>query len=241
MIKLPEKSKKILDDFCAGMAEATGDNLVSLIVFGSAAREDYNPRSAIDLCVILKNAGTAQLQKVIAVTGQRRFSSVNALFFTEEYLRRSADVFPIEFLDMRDHHIVIKGSDLLAELVVEMKHLGFQCEHELKAKLLQLRRAYVRDAGRERIRELLKYAASCGHILKSFYRLKTGSTVSTEEALSRISQETGSKNPAFAALLAAKKAGTEPRGEQARKLFAGFIDELDGIVSAVDRMRPDAQ
>ena len=51
----------------------------------------------------------------------------------------SADSFPIEFRDMKDHRKVLFGVDVIADVQVERKYHRVQVEHELRAKLFRLR------------------------------------------------------------------------------------------------------
>ena len=57
---------------------------------------------------------------------------INPVFFTEDYIIRSTDVFPIEFLDMKENHVTLYGKDLFEAIAVDTKNLRFQCEQEIK-------------------------------------------------------------------------------------------------------------
>src|SRR5688572_7922706 len=63
--------------------------------------------------------------------------------FTPELLRASADVFPIELVDIASRHRVVFGADPIEDLSIEPGHLRLQLERELREKLMRLREGYV--------------------------------------------------------------------------------------------------
>ena len=78
------------------------------------------------------------------------------LFMTRSYLEGSQDAYPIEFLNMKRHYVVVSGKDVLAELAFDRRHIRLQLERELRGKLLHLRSGYLATEGNARkIRELI--------------------------------------------------------------------------------------
>jgi len=71
------------------------------------------------------------------------------LLLTKEELLDGADVFPIEFLNIKQHHTMLDGEDLLKDLVISKAHLRHQLEFEFRSKLLHLRGEYLRFKGKD--------------------------------------------------------------------------------------------
>src|SRR5437899_10956299 len=65
------------------------------------------------------------------------------VYFTVEELKRAADVFPIEFLQMEKARKVLHGSDPFELVEISSANLRHQTEYELRTKLIQLRRLYI--------------------------------------------------------------------------------------------------
>ena len=63
---------------------------------------------------------------------------------SEEEVHNSADCFPIEFRDMKDHRKVLYGVDVIADVKIDAKYYRAQIEHELRAKLFRLRQQGAR-------------------------------------------------------------------------------------------------
>jgi len=75
---------------------------------------------------------------------------------SREELERSTDVFTIELIDMKQHHRVLWGDDVIQGLQIPMRLHRVQVEYELREKLILLRQ-HLLLAGddKRRIRELL--------------------------------------------------------------------------------------
>ena len=62
---------------------------------------------------------------------------------SREELNRSTDVFSIELLDMKQHHRILFGQDVLQSITVTMNLHRVQVEYELREKLLLLRQSLL--------------------------------------------------------------------------------------------------
>ena len=65
------------------------------------------------------------------------------LVFTLDELRRSADIFTIELLDMKSRHRILFGEDVLAGISVPLHYHSIQVERELRTDWLRLRQAML--------------------------------------------------------------------------------------------------
>jgi len=173
-LSLPKKIKNILDDFIQSLRNIYKEDLVSAILYGSAASGEFTGKySNINLLIILNNTSLDNLNKMSKIINKHKFQLVNPLFFTEDYIKSSLDVFPIEFLDIKENYVVLYGKDVLTGLEIDIKNLRFQCEQELKSKLLNLKRVYLRSKNKYALRNLLfKSFTSIMHILRNLVRLK---------------------------------------------------------------------
>lgn len=131
--------------FARRLAEVYGDALRTVVLYGSAARGDYREgTSDLNLLVILAEVDSAALRAGSELS-REWVSQRNPppLMFSESEWRASADVFPIEYTDIRDAHVVLHGEDPFVGLEIHWEHLRLQCEHELKGKKIQLRERYM--------------------------------------------------------------------------------------------------
>jgi len=129
-----------------------GDELRSLILFGSGATEEYRPeRSDLNFIVVLGENAIRNIRHVQSHVARWRADRISLpLFVTEKYIKESLDTFPIEFLNMQTAYQVLEGEDVLKGLKFRKEHIRLQCERELKGNLLKLRQGFIRTRGRSR-------------------------------------------------------------------------------------------
>ncbi|HEV7700826.1 MAG TPA: nucleotidyltransferase domain-containing protein [Pyrinomonadaceae bacterium] len=120
-------------------------NLVSVILFGSAAAGDFVPQqSDYNILIALDKIGTEDLRNAhAAIREWVRMGNPTPVYFTVNELQNAADVFPIEFHQMSVARKVLFGPDVLADLNISDRFLRLQAEYELRSKLIQLRRQYI--------------------------------------------------------------------------------------------------
>jgi hypothetical protein len=117
----------------------------SVYVVGSVLTPDFQPAlSDINTLILTREQNTFFLDFLITL-GQRFKEDGLAppLVMSEEYVYRSLDTFPIEFLNFREIHHVLFGPDILNDLEIEFAPLRLQCEREIKARLLWLGQVYL--------------------------------------------------------------------------------------------------
>src|SRR5256885_12840898 len=133
--------EKLLSEFVEKMRTAAGENLISMILYGSAAEGEFHPEySDLNLLCVLRDTSFASLSKIAAaVEWWRKKKHHPPLVVTEKELKDTADVFSIEFIDIKQRHRVLYGSDVLGDLSVPMQLHRSQLEYELREKLFLLR------------------------------------------------------------------------------------------------------
>jgi predicted nucleotidyltransferase len=139
MVKKPEDK---LQELVSRIHYACGDNLVSVVLYGSAARDDYHEQySDVNVMVVLRNMKPSVFQ---ALTGVLTWWSHEEklrppTIMTLEELRESADVFAIEMLDIQVAHKTLYGDDVVSGITVPMNLHRVEVEHDLRTTLLRLR------------------------------------------------------------------------------------------------------
>jgi hypothetical protein len=127
------------------LREALGDNLRSLVLYGSAvAGEFHSKHSDLNVLSLVERLDGSVLERINpASTWWTRKGHPAPLVFTLEELQRSADVFAIELLDIKTSRRVLFGRDLVADLNIPMNLHHLQVERELRNNLVRLRQHYL--------------------------------------------------------------------------------------------------
>src|SRR3954451_17617099 len=122
-----------------------GDNLASVVLYGSAAAGDHvELRSDYNLLIALHRIGPDDLRTAQAPMREwQRLGHPMPVYFTVEELNDAGDVFPIEFHQMAKARVVLFGKDPFEFVQLSDQNLRHQTEYELRSKLIQLRRLYI--------------------------------------------------------------------------------------------------
>jgi predicted nucleotidyltransferase len=237
-LKIPDKFKNNLRNFIQNLKDIYKDELISLILYGSAASGEFiEKHSNLNILVVLKNTDLDNLKKASGIIN--KFKMINPLFLTKEHISSSTDIFPIEFLDMQENYLVLYGKDILKEINIDVKNLRFQCEHELKAKLINLRQAYLRiNNDKTALRNLLfRSFTSILHILRNVLRLKGKKPpYLKQDILKEAALEFQMDMNVWEKILAAKNKQIKLSNKDTEELFINFVRELEKIVDIVDRL-----
>jgi len=237
-LKMPDKLKVILKTFTDDLLEIYQGELVSVVLYGSAASGEFvDKHSNLNLLIVLKNTGFNDLKKSAKIL--RRFKMLNVLFLTESYILSSLDIFPIEFLDMQENNFVLYGKDILKDIHIDTRNLRFQCEQELKQKLLKLQHAYIRAGSNNRILNTLLFSffTSILHILRNVLRLKgIAPAYLKHEIIKELALQFNIESLLWEKILAARNKQIKLSAHESEELFIDFIKEVEIIISAVDRM-----
>ncbi len=239
---LPEKMRKILDRFVEDLKTLYADQLISVVLYGSAAGEDFVPgRSDLNTLVILKRVDFGALKKYQSL--QKRYEKqgiVAPLILDPEYIQTSADSFPVEFLDLKNQSQLLYGQDFFSSLAVDSKNLRLQCEQELKAKLIRLRQHFL-EVGHSpaQLERLLSSSfASLIPILRNLLRLKNKNDFkNTPEILNQIQKEFGLATEVFSQVWKFKKKELKLKGEELQNLFADYLDKVQKLAGKVDQIK----
>lgn len=223
-----------------------GDDLVSVVLYGSAARGEYRPGvSDLNILVLLKGINPPTLRRGSPLARKWvKGGNQTPLMFGEAEWRGSADVFPIEYSDMRDAHRVLFGIDPFEGMEIDNEHLRLQSEHELRAKLIQLREHYVLSA--EKPKELGQLLISALPTFLTLFRTLLrlmGRAVPREsgEVIDAVAAEIGFEPGPFQRVMEARdrKARFAPTADE--PVVIGYLTGVSRASEWLDRHDSSAQ
>lgn len=158
---------KSLGNLTQNLKDTFGEKLVSVVLYGSCASNTCeNDFSDINLIIIIDNLLAADLKKAAAALKDfMKTKNPLPLFMDKDEWFNSCDVYPIEYLDIKERYSILYGEDVVKPLVIEKTNLRLQCEHEIKNLLIKLRQNYLGSTNLKEIEGLLKKSS------KSFFAL----------------------------------------------------------------------
>jgi predicted nucleotidyltransferase len=225
-----------------------GDNLASVVLYGSAASGDFvQAESDYNLLIALHRIAPEDLR--VAQPPMREWQRLGhplPVYFTFSELRDAADVFPIEFHQMERARVVLYGRDPFEALSISDENLRHQTEYELRSKLIQLRRLYIpASASAERLRDLMSDSLSSFATLFAPVLLLHGAEppVLKREVVAAAARLLGLDGRVFERVFEMRESGDDsaPNERAANELFAAYMAEIERVIAAVDRLEVKGQ
>ena len=221
-----------------------GAEVVSLVLYGSAAGEDFAPeRSDLNFAIVFQQLGFTQLKALHQhLPAWRKLGAATPLLLDRRFLERGRDVFPTEFLDIKAQHSVLYGEEIFAPLSIDPRHLRYQSEHEARSKLLRLRALYVEvGAERKRLEALMRDSVkSFLIIMRNLLRLRgLEGHPRYMNVLDQFERHVRISFPTMRQLLRVKL-GLDSGVGGLDETFAAYLDEVERLVDLIDRGVPEA-
>ncbi len=160
-----------LQDFSASLQAAWGGHLKSVIRYGAAAVHDHSTHPSDQFILVVLDETKASLLALAAdpICQWVKKGHPMPFIFDELTFANSTDIFPIDYLNMRDYHEILWGVDVLKDIPIDQRFLRLQCESEMQGKLIHLKSEYVLNSLKPK--NLLKLML---HTLSDFDRVMTG-------------------------------------------------------------------
>jgi len=234
---LPGEYREVFRQFAEILLELAGSELLGLSAFGGWLVGDPLFRGTPARSVaVLRSVDLRLLDRLASSGAHFGRKNLNApLIMTPEYIRRSADAFPLELLEIQQLQAPVLGADHFADLNFTPRDVRLQCEREFKGELIQLRQGLLAAAGKHRL--LSELCRACAMRLARLLRgvLYLAEVRPAPNLTARIVEQaadvSGCRLPTLAGVVA------EPAQLDFAE-FERFYHEVDALAGYVDAM-PD--
>ena len=221
-----------------------GENLASVVLYGSAAAGDHiELRSDYNLLIALNRITPEDLRVAQAPMREwQRLGHPLPVYFTVEELSDAGDVFPIEFHQMAKARIVLYGKDPFEFVQLSDANLRHQTEYELRSKLIQLRRLYIpASVSIEKLCDLMSDSlASFAALFRAVLLLHGQEAPVAKPDCVRDTTKLLKLDPEpFERIFEFRASDNLPLSEsEANELFGAYMLQIDRVVEAVDELNP---
>src|SRR3972149_4109325 len=243
---LEKKTQDALAGLTGEISLLCKDNLLSIYLYGSAAGKGYIPeRSNLNTLILLKKIEMGTLKGIAGIYKKSsRFRIVAPLVLTPDYIRSSTDVFPIEFLDIKENSILLSGHDVLKDIDIDLSQLREECEREIKGQLVRFRGAFLEVEGDRKGMERLVVTAVSNLIfpLKNIMRLlKQEMPEGTDAVIKSCCKAMNVIDTPFLEAWTIKKVGHGVSLEDLYAVISGYMDSLEEISKKIDEMKSEGR
>ena len=152
------------------------DNLCSVMIYGSYVSGNFvEGISDVNILILLEESVLEQVEKFGSDAHKSiKTYKITPLVLTKSEFISSADVFPMEYFDIKDRKKVIYGEDETRALTLTKKNLRHQLEDRLRGNVASLRQIIIASHGNDKILSsyLKNLFGSINALFKGLLRLK---------------------------------------------------------------------
>jgi hypothetical protein len=228
-----------LDELVDKLRKALGADLISVVLYGSAASGNHHGKySDFNVLCVLSQIAPAQLRATEPIfRWWREQGNPAPLLLTDLEVRTSTDCFAIEFHDIREHHQILFGADVVSGLVVDDVFYRGQVEHDLRAKLLRLRqKASGILSDKALLCRLLVDSISTFCVLFRHALILHGveGPAGKRDIIERARERFGIDAAPFLTLLDLREERAKAKAVEPEALLGAYMNEIGKVIGAVD-------
>jgi len=229
-----------LTEFVNRLKAAMHDNLKTVVLYGSAVTGEFRAEhSDLNLLCVVDRADAALLENAHGVAEWwMRQGNPAPLIFTVDELRRSADVFAIELLDMKLHHRILFGTDFLDDFEVPLHLHRLQVERELRTAWLRLRQAILAAplSNKVHVDIMLKSVSPfCALFRHALLALGHDMPATKRETVDAIASLTGGNPTAFQTVLDLREGKRKKSEIDVEVSLNAYLELVEVVTNEVDR------
>jgi predicted nucleotidyltransferase len=148
-MQLPEDVRRVVDTLVSGARDAFGDELRSVILYGSGAEGRLRATSDVNLLFVLSHFDSSADAFREPFRVARAAANVVGMFVLDSELDDAGEAFAQKFADIGRRHVVLYGDDVVARLRIPREALLRRTRQVLLNLTMRLREAYVERSLRE--------------------------------------------------------------------------------------------
>jgi len=190
--QLPAQVKQVLDDFLQAARESFGKELLSVVLYGSAAEGKLRATSDVNLVLVLASfePGKADPLRAPLRVAQAAIQ-LRPMFLLKKEIPAAARSFASKFADILRRRVILHGDDPFASISIPREIEIIELKQQLLNQILRLRASYVSRSLREEQLDLV-IAHAVGPLRSSaaaLLELQGTAAASSQQALERIGSD----------------------------------------------------
>lgn len=234
---VPEETQRLLPLYAHAVKEAFGDRLEGLLLYGSAVRGEFLPgRSNLNMLLLVSDFDAATLSRYGPI--HKRWSKeqiVVPLFLTDQEMRSTSGLFPLEFCEIQEHHRVLGGRDPFVGFHVDTSGLKNEVLRELAGNVVRLRQRFVEGGGsNDAVTILLPLAVtSTLPLLRGVQRVMGWPVLSQSDAVIKdVADRLNLDLQGLHDALLLKRGQITPGPAEVSRLFGRYVDAATALAAA---------
>jgi hypothetical protein len=233
--------QRSLDVLTRDLDEIFGSRLQSLVVYAG-----HQADGSVHSCALVDGLGFRDLVSCLPLTESWHHRGIAVpLLLSADELRRTVDIFPLEYSSIIADYAVVRGADPFKGVSVPVEDIRRATEAQAKSHLIHLREAFLESHGETtRVAQLIAAsAAPLRALLTNIARLPDKAHAPLEpagqsdEALAKMAEARMGVPAKLVRDVLASSAGGHSAIVDPSHLLANYIDAAQKIWEYVDRWR----
>jgi predicted nucleotidyltransferase len=236
-----------LETITSQTRDALGENLVSIVLYGSHARGDASAGSDVNLFIVVRDHEPDTLGPLLKIVPQWMKKGVAApVIFRLDQVPRSFDSFAIEFADMAAARRVLYGDDPFKDFAPDWDTVRKELEREARQKRVALSRRWLAAGGNAKVYPLIFAETVPGYfaLLRNTlqYLKGTVSAITVDGAVSELAErEKWFKADVWWRLRSIARRQSKANAAELETLMRAYLSQAMSLVEALDRERGDGR
>jgi len=240
-MNLPPSVEQGLEQYVEAAKSAFGSELVSIVLYGSAAEGRLRASSDVNTITVARSFSKAATEAVApALTVLATAIRLETMFVLEAEIEHAMTAFPVKFADIGHRRHVLTGTDPFAHVAIPRGALITRLRQVLLNFVLRTRQGYALRLDRED--RLVELVADLAGPLRSsaaaLLELNGTEVASPREALDAFTRQTGNAKwlEAVAMLSAARENRALPEGRPAGVVIFELLELGHYMLEAAHRL-----
>jgi predicted nucleotidyltransferase len=229
-----------LSELVTRLKSAALDNLKAVVLYGSAVTGEFvKEHSDLNILCLVERAGSVELEQLHGVADWwARQRNPAPLVFTYDELVRSADIFSMELMDMKNHHRMLFGADFFEGLDIPLRLHRLQVERELRTGWVRLRQGILAAPQKKKAHlglMLESVAGFCVLFRHALIALGQPAPASKREAVMGIGSLVGADPSGFNLILDFREGKRKEGAIDIEAALQTYLEFVELVTNEVDR------
>lgn len=230
-----------IEIYCDEMLKIHQKALISILAYGDTlAKKPFTPNTRLPLLFVFENITMETLNESLeTVKKGLKNNIVVPLFMTTNNIKTSTEVFPLEFTDIKNNHILLHGKDIIQDIEIKKDNILVQCKQEIKGKIIRLRQAYLEQGGTAILTQaaILDSLNALVPAFKGLMQLKGEiPPASKEDVTEAVCTEFNLNAKIFKSIINDITRDAKIGDKKADEFLPEYVYELTKLANAVDKM-----
>lgn len=231
----------LLEQIATQATQALGENLISLLLYGSHPRGEARPSSDVNIMVVVTDSSSKAMAPLLTYAQEwsKAGTSAPVVVAAMEFLD-SQDTLALEYLDIAAARQVLAGHDLFATFTPDWDIVRHALEQEARRKAIILMKRWLASAGsgREARRIITDTIPGYVAMLRGLilFEQRAARPLHAKEVLATLDGTRGLDPSVWRQLYAVGREYRQMTTEQLAELMNAYVDESQKLMRYVDSL-----